>query len=125
MLSAIGGSVFPPRDFSGPRRASRGPDLSMVRIELAPEVLDDIDRFIDHLAAHEAADVTERVAEILDAIQILSRSPLIGRPVGNGKRELIIGKGHRGYVALYRYLADIETVFILALRAQRESGFKH
>lgn len=97
----------------------------MVRIELAPEVLDDIDRFIDHLEQHQVADVANRVGEILEAIQILSRSPLIGRPVTGGKRELIIGKGNRGCVALYRYLAGIETVFILALRAQRESGFKH
>ena len=97
----------------------------MVRIELAPEVLDDIDRFIDHLEDHEAADVANWVAEILEAIQILSRSPLIGRAVAGGKRELIIGKGNRGYISLYRYLAGIETVFILALRAQRESGFKH
>ena len=97
----------------------------MVRIELAPEVLDDIDRFIDHLEQHQVADVANRVAEILEAIQILARSPLIGRPVAGGKRELIIGKGNRGYVALYRYLAGIDTVFILALRAQRESGFKH
>ena len=97
----------------------------MVRIELAPEVLDDIDRFVDHLEQHQVADVASRAGEILEAIQILSRSPLIGRPVAGGKRELIIGKGNRGYVALYRYLAGIETVFILALRAQRESGFKH
>lgn len=97
----------------------------MVRIELAPEVLDDIDRFIDHLEQHQVADVANRVGEILEAIQILSRSPLIGRPVAGGKRELIIGKGNHGHVALYRYLAEIETVFILALRAQRESGFKH
>ncbi|MDP9896360.1 plasmid stabilization system protein ParE [Variovorax boronicumulans] len=97
----------------------------MVRIELAPGDLDDIDRFIDHLEEHEAADVANRVEEILEAIQILSRSPMIGRPVAGGKRELIIGKGNRGYVAMYRYLAEIETVFILALRAQRESGFKH
>ena len=96
----------------------------MVRIELAPGVLDDIDRF-DHLEQHQVADVANPVEEILEAIQILSRSPLIGRPVAGGKRELIIGKGNRGYVALYRYLAGIETVFILALRAQRESGFKH
>ncbi|MEZ2299278.1 type II toxin-antitoxin system RelE/ParE family toxin [Variovorax sp. RCC_210] len=97
----------------------------MVRIELAPGLLDDLDRIIDHLKQHQVADVANRVGEILEAIQVLSRSPLIGRPVAGGKRELIIGKGNRGYVALYRYLAGIETVFILALRAQRESGFKH
>lgn len=85
----------------------------MVRIELAPGALDDIDRFVD------------RVDELLEAIQVLTHSPLIGRPVKNGKRELVIGKGNRGYVALYRYVASIDTVFVLALRAQRESGFKH
>ncbi|WP_198086661.1 type II toxin-antitoxin system RelE/ParE family toxin [Variovorax sp. E3] len=97
----------------------------MVRIELAPEVLDDIERFIDHPEQHEIANVAERVGEILEGIQILARNPLIGRPVGSGKREVVIGQGDRGYVALYRYLAGIETVFILAMRAQRESGFKH
>lgn len=97
----------------------------MVRIELAPEVLDDIDRFVDHLEQHQVADVANRVEEILEAIQILSRSPPIGRPARDGKRELIIGKGNRSHVAPYRYLAGIETVLILALQAQRESGFKH
>ena len=50
---------------------------------------------------------------------------MIGRPVAGGKRELVIGQGNRRYVALYRYLAEIDTAFVLALRAQRESGFKH
>lgn len=97
----------------------------MVRIELAPEVLDDFDRFLEHMEQHGVEDIPVRIEEILQAVQVLSHSPLIGRPVKNGKRELIIGKGSRGYVALYRYLAEIETVFILAVRAQQESGFKH
>lgn len=97
----------------------------MVRIELAPGALDDIDRFLDHMALHDVADMQRRVDELLQAIQVLGHSPMIGRPVKDGKRELVIGKGTRGYVALYRYVASIETVFVLALRAQRESGFKH
>ena len=60
----------------------------------------------------------------LEAIQILSLSPRIGRSVAGGKREPVVGKGNRGYVALYRYLAGIETAFILALRTQRRSGFE-
>jgi hypothetical protein len=28
-------------------------------------------------------------------------------------------------VALYRYVAAIDTVFLLAVRAQREAGYKH
>jgi plasmid stabilization system protein ParE len=71
------------------------------------------------------ADIPDRVQEILGSLEVLTLSPLIGRPVKDGKRELIIGKGVRGYVALYRYVGEIDTVFILALRAQRESGFKH
>jgi toxin ParE1/3/4 len=96
----------------------------MTRIELAPEVLDDFDRFAEHLARFEVPDIPARVAEIIQAIDILSHSPLIGRPVRGGKRELLIGRDSRAYVALYRYLADIDTVFVLALRSQRESGFK-
>ena len=97
----------------------------MARIELAPEVLDDFDRFFEHMACFEVADVSGRLQDILDAIQVLTHSPMIGRPVAGGKRELVIGQGNRRYVALYRYLAEIDTAFVLALRAQRESGFKH
>lgn len=42
----------------------------------------------------------------------------------DGKRELVIRRATRGYVALYRYVAAIDTVFVLAVRAQREDGFK-
>lgn len=96
----------------------------MTQIELAPEVLDDFDRFIDHLARFDGIDIPKLLSEIMQAIEILSHSPLIGRPVKAGKRELLIGRGSRAYVALYRYVVDIDTVFVLALRHQREAGFK-
>ena len=64
------------------------------------------------------------MGEILEAVQILTHSPLIGRPVKDGNRELVIGRAARGYVALYRYVAAIDTVFLLAVRAQREEGYK-
>ncbi len=96
----------------------------MTRIELAPEVLADFDRILDHLAQSDVPDAAARIAEVLDAIQILSHSPLIGRKVKGGKRELVIGRASRGYVALYHYISDVDVAFVLALRAQRESGFK-
>lgn len=95
----------------------------MARIELAPEVLQDFDRFLDHLAQFDE-DVPGRIAEILEAIQILRHSPEIGRRVKAGKRELVIGHASRGYVALYRFVREIDVVFVLAIRAQRESGYK-
>ena len=39
------------------------------------------------------------------------------------RRELLIGRDTRGYVALYRYLAVIDTALVLAIRAQREGGY--
>lgn len=96
----------------------------MSRIELAPEVLDDFDRFFDHLAAFEVEQLPARIQEIVQALQVLSHSPLIGRPVKGGKRELVVGQGSRGYVVLYRFVADVDTAFVLAVRSQREAGFK-
>ena len=96
----------------------------MAQIHLAPEVLDDFDRFFDHLARSQVGDATARIGELVQAVQILASSPLIGRPVKGGKRELVIGKGAHGYVALYRFVADIDSVFVLAVRSQRERGYK-
>ena len=95
----------------------------MSRIELAPEIGDDLERILDHLSSHEVKDLTSRVDEIIQAISILGLSPLIGRPVQGDLRELVIGHRSKGYVALYRYLIEIDTVLVLALRAQREAGY--
>ena len=96
----------------------------MTRIELAPEVLDDFERIIDHLLRCEVEDIPGPMTGIVQALDILSHSPLIGRPVKTGQSELLIGRNSRFYVALYRFVPDIDTVFVLALRSQRESGFK-
>jgi toxin ParE1/3/4 len=96
----------------------------MTRIELAPQVFDDFDRFFDYIAQFDAGSAPQRMGEILEAVQILTHSPFIGRPVKDGHRELVIGRAARGYVALYRYVAAIDAVFLLAVRAQREDGYK-
>ena len=97
----------------------------MPRIELAPEVFDDFDRFLDHMAeVGAAADASRRINELIEAVDLLAHSPLIGRKVKGGNRELVIGRRSHGYVALYRYLPDINTVFVLAFRSQREAGYK-
>jgi toxin ParE1/3/4 len=96
----------------------------VAHVELAPEVMDDFDRFFDHMARFEVEDAPARIAEIVQAIQILTHSPLIGRPVNGGRRELVIGRDSYGYVALYRFVARIDTVIVLAIRNQHESGYK-
>jgi len=96
----------------------------MTRIELAPEVLDDFDRFFDFIAEFDVDSAPERIGKIVEALDILKTSPLMGRPVKGGKRELIIGRRSRGYVALYRYVEPLDTVYVLAIRSQRESGYR-
>ncbi len=96
----------------------------MARIELAPEVADDFDRFLQHLLEHEVADARSRIEDIIRAIDVLERNPLIGRTVRAGLRELVIGRRARGYVALYRYIAGLDTVFVLAIRGQKEAGYR-
>ncbi len=96
----------------------------MSRIELAPEIGEDFDRILEHLYRYEVTDATSRIEEILQGISVLEHNPLIGRPARADMRELIIGRQSRGYVALYRYVPEIDTVFVLAIRSQQEAGYR-
>lgn len=90
---------------------------------MAAEVGEDFDRILDHLARYQVENPGLRIREIIEALNVLEHNPLIGRPVNNDKRELVIGRRSHGYVALYRYAAGIDTVFVLAVRSQREAGY--
>jgi toxin ParE1/3/4 len=95
--------------------------LSALRYEAA--FTRDLERIATHLAAHEVDDIPERLGDIFEAIELLQRHPLIGRPVQPPRRELVIGRGARGCVALYRYDEVEDEVIVLGLRAQREAGY--
>ena len=96
----------------------------MARIELAPELQEDFDRIFDHLLEFAVDDPPGRIREIIQAIDVLQSNPLIGRAVSADTRELVIGRSARGYVALYRYIELVDTVFVLAIRSQREAGYE-
>jgi len=96
----------------------------LARIELAPEVGDDLERIFDYLSRHDVGNARARIREIIQAISVLETNPHIGRPARRHKRELIIGRPRHGYVASYRCVSEIDTVFILALRSQREAGYR-
>lgn len=95
----------------------------MSRIELAAEVGDDLDRILNHLAQYQVENPALRIREIIEALNVLEHNPMIGRPTNNGKRELVIGHRLHGYMALYRYVVEIDTVFVLAVRSQQEAGY--
>lgn len=95
----------------------------MSRIELAPEVVADFDRILDHLLEHESRQASARIRLIIGALEVLLEHPLVGRPVQGGLRELVVGRGAAGYVVLYHYVPPIDTAFVLAVRSQREAGY--
>jgi plasmid stabilization system protein ParE len=95
----------------------------VARVELAAELADDFDRILDRLGEYRVENPGLRIREIIEAFNVLEHNPMIGRPVNGDKRELVIGRRSRGYVALYRYVVEVDTVLILALRSQREAGY--
>lgn len=70
------------------------------------------------LAARRAADT------IKYHLNLLTSHPDIGRPFEEQPelRELLIPFGAAGYVALYRYVPNEDSVFVLAFRHQKEAG---
>lgn len=97
--------------------------MSKTAIELAPEVGSDFARILDHLERYNADERGERISEIIAALDVLADNPRIGRPAADGNRELVIGRRAHGYLALYRYVEEINTVFVLGIRSQREAGY--
>lgn len=95
----------------------------MAVIELSERIQDDFERILEHLAAHDVASPMRRIAEIVQAIEVLAHSPHIGRPVLDGQRELVIGNGSRGYVARYVYDPVDDLIRVVAIRHQREETF--
>lgn len=95
----------------------------MTRVRLTPGVIEDLDCIVEHLHRHEIDGAEVRADEIISAFDVLADNPLIGRPAGDDKRELLIGRGSHGYMALYRYLPLIDIALVLAIRAQREGGY--
>jgi toxin ParE1/3/4 len=95
----------------------------VAQVVLSRHLQGDFDRIFDYLFEHDPETALERVEPIIAALDVLEASPLIGRPVENGKRELVISTGASGYLALYRFVPELDTVFVLGVRSQRELGF--
>jgi len=95
----------------------------MTDVNFTEQALTDLERIFQFLE-QEAPDFAITVGEeIIEATSVLQRHPLIGRPAPHKLRELVISKGHSGYVALYRFLPNKDRIDILAIRHQRECGF--
>ncbi len=95
----------------------------MARLIYSERAFSDPDRIFEHLAEQDPGAAATAVSVIREAVTVLDRHPLIGRPAEGGMRELVISRGKTGYVALYRYLSGQDVILVLAVRHQRELGY--
>ncbi len=76
--------------------------------------------------AEKSPDAASRAGQTISRrFRRLEAAPAAGRPLPEQPelRELIIGFGESGYVALYRYEPDADAVYVLAFRHQKEAGY--
>jgi len=96
----------------------------LARITYAPGAILDLECLRNFLAEHDPEAALAAAEAIVEAVSVLERHPLIGRPAEAGMRELVIARGSTGCVALYDWLEPIDSVVVLALRHQREAGYE-
>lgn len=95
----------------------------MSRVFVSQAALDDLlrpEEFLTESGDPLAGDMLEF---ILDALQVLTHQPAIGRPVEGGLRELIISRRRSGYLARYEIDDARDLVLVARIRHQRESGY--
>ena len=95
----------------------------MARLIYAQQSFSDLKRLTNFLLDSDPAAAAGTVDLITEAVSVLRRHPLIGRPAEGELRELVISRGRSGYLALYSYEAAEDVVLILAIRHQREAGY--
>lgn len=96
----------------------------MAKISYSQQAFADLDRLIDFLTPNGESAQAEALDLISEAVNILVRHPLIGRPAESGLRELIVSQGRTGYLVLYSYEHEFDAVLVLAIHHQREAGFR-
>jgi len=96
----------------------------MNEVQYTTQVLNDLDRVTDFLLGTAPKAALATVGIIFEMLAILTHSPEIGRKVRSGLRELVISRGSSGYLALYQFFPVAQKVLVLAVRHQREAGYK-
>jgi plasmid stabilization system protein ParE len=96
----------------------------MAHVRLSARALSDLERIFEFVAETNPKHALQTVQRIRQGVLILEQHPLIGRPAEEGRRELVLGRGARAYLALYRWVPALDTALILAIRSAREAGYR-
>ena len=95
----------------------------MAQVVYAENALTNLERAFAFLFEHDPSAARNAAIAISEAVEMLTRHPLIGRVVEGELRELVISFGRTGYIALYRFLPVAVEVRILAIRHQRKLDY--
>jgi plasmid stabilization system protein ParE len=95
----------------------------MSLVFLSQAALDDLLRLEEFLVESDDPMAGALLDFILDALNVLTHQPGIGRPVEGGLRELIILRKRSGYLARYEFDPIRDLVLVARIRHQRESGY--
>lgn len=96
----------------------------MAQVIFSAEALEDLERLAEFLVEKAPEAAADTLDHALDAAGILAGHPLVGRRVEGELRELVVSRGHSGYVGVYVYDAASDVVRILRIRHQREAGYR-
>ncbi|WP_375450068.1 type II toxin-antitoxin system RelE/ParE family toxin [uncultured Devosia sp.] len=96
----------------------------MPHLKYSAEALAAVRRFHSFLAPKNPRAAKRAGETIRDHLRLLRLTPDIGRPIEDTSlRELIIPYSDGGYIALYQHDIAADTVFVLAIRHQKEAGY--
>ena len=95
----------------------------MTRLAISDGAAEDIERLAAFLLETLPLEAIKTAEIIFGGLELLQTHPEIGRPAGDGMRELVISRGRTGYVAAYFYDSEADIVTVTAVRHQRESGY--
>ena len=97
----------------------------MSRLIVTSGAAQGLERCRQFLAQKSPAASRRAAQAIVRQFELLTTQPGIGRPLEDepNLREMIIAFGDSGYVALYQYDQQSDTVLILAFRLQKEAGY--
>lgn len=95
-------------------------------IVFADEALSDLERIFDFNFGRDAPTALDHIETIRSAVLLLDEHPQIGRLIDRGSslRELVISFGNTGYIALYEHSHAEGLIRIVAVRHQREAGYR-
>jgi addiction module RelE/StbE family toxin len=96
----------------------------VAKIEYSRDAVEDLDRLVRFLLQTHPEHASETAQLIAEALSVLERHPLIGRPVEHGFYELVISRGRSGYVVLYDHRPVNDRILVHRIRHQREAGFE-